>query len=374
VYDASGKMLAEYSIIVEPPSTAKASYLTTDHLGSPRILTDANGQVISRRDFHPFGEEIITAQRTQGLGYTADTIRKKFTSYERDIELDLDFAQARYYNFNHGRFTSSDPLLSSGRVEDPQTWNRYAYVLNNPLYYIDPDGLYECMGTKDQCTAFRDTLANAKAKLASIEKVYGKDSDEYKKTERALNAYGCESVGGNCVDANGKTITDANGKAVKDTSGIVIDFNFAGDGANTSLNGKIINISFTKNFSGSEPLYQGLVGNEGSNAADAQDFLATGKSVSQYQTEYDSAFVDAVISEFVARDDKNWVNYRVTVNPAKGNPYKIETWNKSWMTPDLNTVRNTRRESINAILAEDKNYELTPTNAKGRRPAFYIKK
>ncbi|HWP52435.1 MAG TPA: hypothetical protein VNK07_00075, partial [Candidatus Binatia bacterium] len=40
VYDTSGKMVAEYSTIVETPSTAKASYLTSDHLGSPRILTD----------------------------------------------------------------------------------------------------------------------------------------------------------------------------------------------------------------------------------------------------------------------------------------------------------------------------------------------
>jgi RHS repeat-associated protein len=141
VYDASGKMLTEYSTIVEPPSTAKVSYLTTDHLGSPRILTDTNGNVISRRDFHPFGEEIITAQRTQGLGYTADSVRQKFTGYERDHEIDFDFAQARYYNPSHGRFTAADPLLASGKPGNPQTWNRYIYVGNNPLIITDPTGL-----------------------------------------------------------------------------------------------------------------------------------------------------------------------------------------------------------------------------------------
>jgi len=62
-YDASGKMVAEYSTNVEPVATAKVNYLTTDHLGSPRVLTDQNGAVISRRDFHPFGDEIITPQR-----------------------------------------------------------------------------------------------------------------------------------------------------------------------------------------------------------------------------------------------------------------------------------------------------------------------
>ena len=110
VYDASGKMVAEYATTVAPASEAKVSYLTSDHLGSPRITTDANGSVISRRDFLPFGEETFTAQRTTGLGYTADNIRQKFTAYERDTESDLDFAEARYYNKNHGRFTSVDPV------------------------------------------------------------------------------------------------------------------------------------------------------------------------------------------------------------------------------------------------------------------------
>jgi RHS repeat-associated protein len=140
VYDASGKMLAEYSTQVAQPSEAKVSYLTTDHLGSPRILTDANGQLISRRDFYPFGEEIFTAQRTQGLGYTADSVRQKFTSYERDVEIDLDFAQARYYNSKHGRFTTVDPLMASARTIRPESWNRYVYCWNNPIALVDSDG------------------------------------------------------------------------------------------------------------------------------------------------------------------------------------------------------------------------------------------
>lgn len=157
VYDAGGKLVAEYSTVVAPPSDGKVSYLTSDHLGSPRITTDANGAVISRRDFHPFSEEVFTPQRTQGLNYTPDTVRQKFTSYERDIESDLDFAEARYYNSQHGRFTSPDPYniifeKEKGKDDDerseifirfvsnPQQWNMYVYVLNNPLSLTDPDG------------------------------------------------------------------------------------------------------------------------------------------------------------------------------------------------------------------------------------------
>ncbi len=142
VYDAGGKMVAEYS--TKLADTPQISYLTSDHLGSPRITMDANGQVISRRDFMPFGEEIQsgTGGRTTAQGYGGqDSIRQKFTGYERDTETDLDFAQARMYNKNHGRFTSPDPLLGSGLPLNPKTWNRYAYVLNNPLKLVDPTGL-----------------------------------------------------------------------------------------------------------------------------------------------------------------------------------------------------------------------------------------
>lgn len=126
--------------MVEPAATATVSYLTNDHLGSPRITTNKDGAVISRRDFMPFGEEIYTSQRTTGLNYRADMVRQKFTGYERDNESDLDYAQARYYNFRHGRFTAVDPLLASINPENPQTLNRYVYVLNAPLIMIDPTG------------------------------------------------------------------------------------------------------------------------------------------------------------------------------------------------------------------------------------------
>jgi YD repeat-containing protein len=54
---SSGKLVAEYSTVT-PPANPTVNYTTTDHLGSPRIDIDANGQVTSRRDFLPFDEEI----------------------------------------------------------------------------------------------------------------------------------------------------------------------------------------------------------------------------------------------------------------------------------------------------------------------------
>ena len=62
------------------------------------------------------------------------------TSKERDNETGLDYFGARYFASTQGRFTGSDPLLSSGSVYAPQTWNRYSYTINNPtgtkFYYL----------------------------------------------------------------------------------------------------------------------------------------------------------------------------------------------------------------------------------------------
>jgi RHS repeat-associated protein len=69
-------------------------------------------------------------------------IRQKFTGYERDNESELDFAQARYHNNQHGRFTTVDPLLASANSANPQTFNRYTYVLNNPLALVDRTGAF----------------------------------------------------------------------------------------------------------------------------------------------------------------------------------------------------------------------------------------
>jgi RHS repeat-associated protein len=135
VYDAAGKQIAEYSTVVAPTSEAKVSYLTNDHLGSPRINTDANGAVTARHDYHPFGEEITRAN------YGTDTIRQKFTAYERDNETDLDFGQARYYSSRLGRFYSVDPENAGASADNPQTWNAFAYVGNNPVNITDSTGL-----------------------------------------------------------------------------------------------------------------------------------------------------------------------------------------------------------------------------------------
>ncbi|MBK8811945.1 MAG: RHS repeat-associated core domain-containing protein [Acidobacteria bacterium] len=144
VYDGSGQLVAEYTAwaTADPAPAAQVSYLTADHLGSPRVVTNQNGEVIRRTDWMAFGEEVEFNKRTSGLGYDeVPETRKGYTGYEKDEESGLDFAQARYYNPKHGRFTSVDPLTASANVKNPQTFNRYSYVLNSPYKFTDPLGL-----------------------------------------------------------------------------------------------------------------------------------------------------------------------------------------------------------------------------------------
>ena len=69
-------------------------------------------------------------------------MRKRFTGYEKDDETGLDFAEARYYDNRFGRFTAIDPLLASGQSSNPQSFNRYVYVMNSPTNSTDPTGLW----------------------------------------------------------------------------------------------------------------------------------------------------------------------------------------------------------------------------------------
>ena len=80
VYNAAGQLIAEYTS-PDTISNNGLSYLTSDHLGSARVVTDINGNVKSRHDYLPFGEEIDASHLPVGLSYgAADGEHQKFTA------------------------------------------------------------------------------------------------------------------------------------------------------------------------------------------------------------------------------------------------------------------------------------------------------
>jgi hypothetical protein len=95
VYDAGGELVSEYSIGTSaPPCTT--CYLSLDHLGSTRLVTDQAANIVARHDYLPFGEEIAanTGGRDSTFG-TQDFVNQKFTGKERDQETGLDYFGAR---------------------------------------------------------------------------------------------------------------------------------------------------------------------------------------------------------------------------------------------------------------------------------------
>jgi RHS repeat-associated protein len=119
-------------------SSGHVYYYFADVIGSTRAVTNATGSRCFDADYYPYGQE---NDYTSTLQTTACSPTYKFTGYEYDSETDNYYAMARYYNPRLGRFMSPDPL--PGVVGNPQSLNRYSYVLNNPETFVDPSGMME---------------------------------------------------------------------------------------------------------------------------------------------------------------------------------------------------------------------------------------
>ena len=119
-------------------------YYHLDHLGTPRLTTSIIPNPLGYHVYYPYGEE--ATDPNQG-----DADRMKFTGHERDLGSaagtgdDLDYMHARFCSPVTGRFLSIDPG-DSARRSMPQSWNKYAYALGNPVRYIDADGEMEREG------------------------------------------------------------------------------------------------------------------------------------------------------------------------------------------------------------------------------------
>jgi RHS repeat-associated protein len=109
-------------------------WLHGDHLGSTSLATDAARAVVSRQLYYPFGEQRwSSAELPTDFQFTGQRIQSTIALYDY---------HARFYDPYVGRFIQADTIVPS--PGNPQHFNRYSYVLNNPLAFTDPGGHREC--------------------------------------------------------------------------------------------------------------------------------------------------------------------------------------------------------------------------------------
>lgn len=114
-------------------------YLFTDVLGSVDVIADENGTAVERMSFDVHGRRRSEADWLSAVVYGADaTTRRGYTGHEQIDGAGLIHMRARMYDPQLGRFLQPDPMIEPDAT---QGWNRYSYVLNNPMTATDPTGM-----------------------------------------------------------------------------------------------------------------------------------------------------------------------------------------------------------------------------------------
>jgi RHS repeat-associated protein len=150
------------------------------------MVVDTAGAAKGWWDYAPFGDEVPKTAGRAAIDYymgapIGETPGPGFTGQVRDrladgLATELDYFVARYFHTGQGRFSSPDAPFVDQHVEDPQRWNMYAYVRNNPTRFVDPSGTACTEDWKDddrpgpRCIdVLRDDLTGGYEEVAGVE-------------------------------------------------------------------------------------------------------------------------------------------------------------------------------------------------------------
>ena len=123
VYGAEG-------ILASRHQNGTTHYFHTDHLRTPRLFTNGAGAEVSRHHYYPFGRPAYPAGVDPST--VVDEPSVKYTGHQHELHDESYYMLGRHYFPYSQRFGSIDPAREG--------WNPYAYTLNNPIRYVDPDG------------------------------------------------------------------------------------------------------------------------------------------------------------------------------------------------------------------------------------------
>lgn len=126
---------------------AQAEYWHADQLGSVSVVSSPSGQLSQTMAYEPFGKRRNASGLTDPNGTLASPTDRGFTGHEHLDEVGLINMNGRVYDPGLARFLSADPFIKN--PGDLQGFNRYSYVDNNPLIYIDPTGHFKWSKFRD---------------------------------------------------------------------------------------------------------------------------------------------------------------------------------------------------------------------------------
>ena len=138
--------IGDFAVVTETglagSTTIATSYLQRDHLGSIDVITDEAGSVLEQMSFDAWGKRrnIDWTPMVSTTAYITTLTTRGFTGHEQLDSVGLVHMNGRVYDPELGRFLSADPFVQD--VTNLQSWNRYTYVLNNPLSMTDPTGFF----------------------------------------------------------------------------------------------------------------------------------------------------------------------------------------------------------------------------------------
>ena len=188
---ANGALIATYD-----NDNLGVHFRLIDWLGTLRVQTKYDGTLELTCASLPFGDTSTPC---------VSSTEHFFTGKERDSESGLDYFGARYYGSSMGRFMSPDEPFVDQSPGDPQSWNLYSYVRNNPLSNVDPDG-QDCVTNNGDGTA---TINSGDCS--------GKDSNN----EYYYNCDGClmGTTSANLTSDGGLALYNANSNTISTISG-----------------------------------------------------------------------------------------------------------------------------------------------------------
>lgn len=176
----AGLRIARFEDTLAPGQALR--YFVNDHLGSPTLVLDTAGNIVERWASHPFGEENDLAYAAYDAthatrwsdqyfepGDANSNLTKRFQGRSLDAETGFYDFGARVYRPDLGRFMSADSEVPY--TDSSQSWNRYAFVRNNPLSAIDPTGHADCLAAEFLCVD-----VDAEGQSVSLSLFHGEDT------------------------------------------------------------------------------------------------------------------------------------------------------------------------------------------------------